>query len=119
VFFIKAGEYRLSNFPIKMHTFYDNVSVSGNGNELIVESGIQVINVEFSGNAVFSSLLEGSLDGDEWHSIMGINLTSLATSINVISNGLYQIDLTGFHRFRISVNSLTSGNLTVIGLAVN
>jgi len=110
----------MGNFPVKIHYFHSKEDSAVNGEELVVESGMEVIDVEIiNDGATFLVQFEGSLDGINWYLLNCINLSTLGTLTQIIVSGLSDHFLSGLHRLRCKINSISVGDITVVGRAVN
>lgn len=109
----------MSNIGISNHIFHDNISAPSNGSEYIVNSGADDICIEFTGDAVFSAIIECRIKNN-YYPLKSVNLSTLAISSTVSEiNSLWQCDLGSIAGLRIRVTSITSGTLSVSGYSTN
>lgn len=109
----------LQNITEKIFVFHDKSVEVGSGEVLTVSSGVNLVNISIAGTSTdFAVKFYGKIFED-WYSISAINLKSfnLCSTCNSI-NQLLQIDLTGLTEFKVELDSIENGNITVIGNVV-
>lgn len=112
----------MGNIGIENITFHKNETTVQDGTEYnVAMHSATTIYVEISGTATNSEIIFEGKTFDTWQPRFGVN-TSTA---EIASNGLvttkdnsWLIDVTGCTNFRARINSITGGDLTIIGRSV-
>ena len=104
-----------SNRPIINWIFQNTVTSTGNGNELIIYSGMVTASISITGTATTRQcIFEGKdLDGN-WYAIQCVNLTTMSLASQTTGiNEIWQASLEGFTSFRVRIANISGGNITV------
>jgi hypothetical protein len=112
----------MNNTSQFIHIFHKDTNNISYGEELTILPNSSFVNVDISGTASgFLIKFDGKIDNDsEWRLINGVNLTTMdLLNSTTTLNSIYQFDLTGLFKFRINIESITSGTVTAIGRVVN
>jgi hypothetical protein len=110
----------MANGGIDKIYFHEAESTINIGEEWWVSLGASTINIVVTGTATsFEMNFEGKLD-ETWSKVMGVRLDNLSLSDKAdTKEKIYQVDLTGIEKFRCNLTSVTGGNVTVYGFAVD
>lgn len=97
--------------------FLEDATSTGDSIEVSNTKGsILVLQVKCSSNFEFS--IQGSLDanGENYVNIAAINMSDLSVATSISAEGVYQADVSGLRKVKLSVSNIGSGALTVYGI---
>ena len=104
----------------KVLTFHEGATTVGNGNTFDVQT-FQVVSIDITGTSTNCVLVfEHSMDGGTtWRGITGVDVTELLTAKQATgTNQTWSFTIAGLQKFRVRIKTITSGNVTVKGIAV-
>ncbi len=94
--------------------FFNERTTTGNSPVLLVHGDYQAANIEITGTATsFECVVEGQVVSDEWVEISVVELSDINIVREITEKGVYQLDLTGWQKVRVKLNSIAGGNLHV------
>lgn len=112
----------MGNSGIINFVFHNESTTTGNGSELNVNMGMTTLNFEISGTATSSTcIFEGkSVDTGEFYPVQCVNLGTLALANQTTGKSeLWQCDLTALTKFRVRISTISGGNISIKGRAVD
>ena len=110
--------------------FFDKVSAPGES-EYYFNVKADIIAVEISGSFSAATVaFEGQTDIQKdpisndpstwtWVPIAGVNLSDYTYTAKPAAAGIYEVPIEGLQRFRVRVESVTGGDISVFGRAVS
>ena len=103
------------------HTFLDAAAALGNGNELLIIQGYDLLHIEVTGTGTNTIAFEAKfIDGGAYYAVQGLELPALTAATTTSTKGkVYQVDLKGMIAFRCRVSAYTDGSITAIGRVVS
>lgn len=103
----------------KDHTFHSAATATGDGTDLVVDKFTSIgVTVTIGGTAA-EVTFKVSQDGSTFDSRSCVNTatTTGASSITASATGVYQCNIAGMQKFRVSISSCTDCTVTVTGKA--
>lgn len=95
-------------------TLQGAATVTGNGTETILAGQTQAaLSVEGSATS-FTVVVEGSVDGINWHMLEVVERGSLVITESITAKGIYVVDLAGLTNLRARISAIVGGNVTVL-----
>lgn len=106
---------------IDTHYFHTLATEASDGTAYTVTSDGSAITFSVQGDSSSRTLVfEASINGTDFFAVKCANLTTLALATQTTGNNeLWQVDLTGFYKFRVRINAIDGGNVTVFGRVVD
>lgn len=110
--------------------FFDKATAPGES-EYYFNVKADIIAIEISGSfSAGSVIFEGQTDIEKdpygssqeewtWVPIAGVNLSDYSFTSNPKAAGIYEVPIEGLQRFRVRVESVTGGDISVFGRAVS
>jgi len=97
--------------------FFENTTSTGDS-EIVgnTKGSILVLQVKCSGSFSFSVQGCADLDNNEFKSIAAIDMSDLSVVTSIESEGIFQADISGLRKVKLSVDSVSGGELTVYGI---
>lgn len=109
----------LYNATEKVFTFHDASDTASDGEILVVSSGVNLVNIEVKGTSTDFVIKTYGKILENWYEMTGINLRNFNLCSTCLEVGqLIQVDLTGLIEFKVKIESINDGNLTVVGRVV-
>ncbi|PKM93723.1 MAG: hypothetical protein CVU84_14165 [Firmicutes bacterium HGW-Firmicutes-1] len=97
-------------------SFHSEATTIGNGIEFSIDGTSNMINIEISGTATYSLVIFEGQVSSNWVPLSAVNLTTRNSASQTIGkNEVWQVDLTGFAKFRCRIGAVTGGSLSVNG----
>lgn len=110
--------------PIVNWSFYKNATAASTEDNMtpFINMTGDVMSVEVRGAATFTLKLQGRTDllnGGVWEDLAAIKLSDFSVSTEIKQTGIYEIGIEGLQEIRANITSISGGDLTVLGRAVN
>lgn len=95
-------------------TFHDAATAGGDGAAAFVHE-LAVYAVQVSGIVEATITFEATVDGSEWVAVSAQNIATRDFSTTASANGIYLVQVSGFHQLRARISAYSSGTITVTG----
>lgn len=95
-------------------TLQNAAAAPGNGTPADLEGQNQAtLSVEGTASS-FTVIVEGSVDGTNWHALEVVKRGSLDITQNITAKGIYVVDLGGLSKLRARISAVAGGDVTVL-----
>jgi len=95
-------------------TLQNAATVAGDGTEATL-SGQSQSTLSVEGTATsFTIVVEGSVDGANWHTLEVVKRGSMDILQSVTAKGIYVVDLAGLSSLRARISAVAGGSVTVL-----
>ncbi len=95
----------------------DEAEATGDGEVLVLDGKYASLSLQTLGTFTATVKFEGSMDGENYHELKGINLNTGAGLSETTSTGVYSVPVVGIKRFRARISAYTDGEVTVLASA--
>lgn len=93
----------------------NNITAPTEGPVTINTQG-ETVTVQVSGDGAgmdIAVLAQSDYQSKDWFTLMGFNLSTFESVDTITANGMYQFPIDGVGRFKIKVNAISGGAVTV------
>lgn len=98
--------------------FFEETNQIGDSKILINENKGDMLSLQVNCEGNFNFEVQGCIDivSDTYNKVFATNMLTSERQENVTSNGIYQIDIDGYRRIKLVLNSIGSKPITVYGV---
>lgn len=98
--------------------FFNQQTITGESSILSNENKGNVLSIQVSCSSSFNITVKGMIDSQSgiFNNLYVINMANGKTQQTLTSEGIYQIDISGYKRIKLVLNSIGSSPLTAYGV---
>lgn len=101
------------------HIHHNAATATGNGTDLAC-AGLSTAGVQIKRTAGTSTVIfQGSIDGTNFVNILAVDFTAGTSATSTTAEGIWQVDVTGLTTFRVRLDAVAGGAVTVTTRAVS